>query len=53
MIFNYSYLYKSILNVYSPMSPKMFLGPAPFAQAEVIRKNIVNEYISLGIMADT
>ena len=34
------------------MSPKMFLGPALFAQAEVFRKNIVNEYISLGIMAD-
>ena len=28
MMFNCSYFDKSILNVYSPMSPKMFLGPA-------------------------
>ena len=28
MMFNYSYFDKSILNVYSLMSPKMFLGPA-------------------------
>ena len=27
-MFNCSYFDKSILNVYSPMSPKMFLGPA-------------------------
>ena len=27
MMFNCSYFDKSILNVYSPMSPKMFLGP--------------------------